>query len=102
MDVKEAVQKATEYIDDILKIGKSTAVDLPLASYDFAIEGVTFDEKSKTWRIEVGYVQPWDKAKATTLSALSSVPASNSDKRTFKVIVIPDNNEGKIQMTSAA
>lgn len=102
MDVKGAVQKATEYIDSILKVGKNENVAMPLSSYDFAIEGVRYDEKSNVWRIEVGYVQPWDKAKMTSLSALSSVPASNSDKRTYKVIIIPEGSDDKIQMTSAA
>ncbi len=49
MDVKDAVQRATEYIDFLLQVGNADAQNVePLSSYDYAIEGVTYDEEAKT------------------------------------------------------
>ena len=100
MDVKEAVQKAAASVDEIVGMTRGDSDGQPF--YDFAIEGVQFDETNNAWQIEVGYVLPWDKAKQGALAVLASGPASNSDKRTFKRIIVPDCGNGPIQMTAVA
>lgn len=97
MDVKEAVQKAAAYVDEIVGMARGDSDSQPF--YDFAIEGVQFDEANNAWQIEVGYVLPWDKARGF---GRACIPASNSDKHTFKRITVPDCGNGPIQMAAVA
>ena len=99
MDVKEAVLKAADYVADIESMTRPDLQGLEplelLGSMDFAVEGVSFDENGQQWLIDVGFVRRWDRSRPTALTGLAGSPVSNMDKRTFKEIIISDEN-GKV------
>ena len=78
MDVKEAVQKANDYVaslyaeEDISNIG---------------LEEVEFDPISNQWKVTIGFSRPWDRAKSTP------IPISDARRpRSYKTILISDEN----------
>lgn len=98
MDVKQAVNIAAEYVAEMeqltrLKDARNKGDDLQfLKQLHFSIEGTKFNDRDKTWVIEVGFTRPWDKAPSNPLLG-GSVPGQ--DHRTIKRVTISDD-DGKV------
>lgn len=82
LNVKEAVQTAISYTNDLF--GSENISNLGL-------EEVTFDETGGEWAVTVGFSRPWDYSKGGTLSALSN--PTGRPERSFKVIHINEHAE---------
>ena len=76
MDVKEAVQKAKEYLADLFEGEEIEYVGL---------EEVEFDDEAEQWKITIGFSRPWDRPKS-----LSAALLEDPLKRSFKVVRIND------------
>ena len=55
MDVKEAVRRAKNYLDDLYQAEEIANVGL---------EEVVFEDMSNTWKVTIGFSRPWDYRKA--------------------------------------
>jgi hypothetical protein len=83
MEVKEAVQIAINYIDDLFSNENISNVGL---------EEITFDDTQNCWNVTVGFSRPWDYQSpgfATSLQPQKPV-------RQYKIIKVSDL-EGKVK-----
>ena len=78
MDVRGAVQRAREFVEDLLQDEGIT---------DVGLEEVVFDDESNEWKVTIGFSRPWDLQR----SVLEDAPS-----RSYKVIRI-DNGGGAVK-----
>ena len=90
MDVKEAVRKAKEYIEDLYADEQIAQVGL---------EEVEFERQSNDWKITIGFVRPWDLmptfaeiSQTNQNRFLASARGERRQARYYKVLRIDDNN----------
>ena len=79
MDVKEAINRAREYLDWVFSDENISEIRL---------EEVSFDRDEKSWLITFGLLRPSIRAQQSPLSAaLGPLPL----KRSYKIVQIPDD-----------
>ena len=83
MDVKEAVQKASDYIHEVY-----TEEDVQ----HVALEEVVFDDKEAVWKVTIGFFRPWNQR--TGIGA--ALTEAYWKSRSFKVVQI-DDSTGHVQ-----
>jgi hypothetical protein len=78
MNVKEAVQLAFVYVQELFEREQVS---------DLGLEEVEYDDTSASWLVTVGFSRPWDVVNNNgALAALSGV--SRAKSRSFKVVKI--------------
>ena len=78
MGVKEAVQIAVAYVQDLFLNEQLT---------DLGLEEVEYVDAANAWLVTVGFSRPWDSA----LGAFSVIAGAGKAKsRSFKVVTIKD------------
>ena len=82
MDVKEAVRRAKEYLDDLFEAEQIQNVGL---------EEVVFEDMSNSWKVTIGFSRPWDHKNALTAALGNGSPA-----RSYKILRINDDN-GRVE-----
>ena len=82
MDVKEAVRRAKNYLDDLYQAEEIANVGL---------EEVVFEDMSNTWKVTIGFSRPWDYRNALTAALGNGGPA-----RSYKVLRI-DDDSGRVE-----
>jgi hypothetical protein len=82
MDVKEAVRRAKEYLDDLFEAEQIANVGL---------EEVVFEDISNSWKVTIGFSRPWDHKNALTAALGNGGPA-----RSYKVLRINDD-DGRVE-----
>lgn len=88
MDVKEAIQKAKQYV---------TRVFADEGIKNVALEEVVFDSDAKEWRITIGFARPWDDDPIGIKEAIGLPP---SFKRTYKIVLISEKNGEVVSVTN--
>ncbi len=88
MDVKEAVRRAVEYVEDIYADANITDVD---------VEEIAFDDAQYAWKITIGFFRRWGPTNVER--ALGRIEARQWKNRTFKVVQINDSNGRVVSMT---
>lgn len=79
MEVREAAQKAKQYVSYLYEGEKIANVGL---------EEVEFDELSNAWEITVGFSRPWERRKSVNPLVFGNEP----NERSYKVVRIDDEN----------
>ena len=87
MDVREALQKAKECINDVYKDEGIEHV---------GVEEIVFDDGKHIWEITIGFFRPWDRIVGL---AAALTPKPEWEKRQFKVVQIDDDTGRMIAMT---
>lgn len=82
MDVKSAVKKAVQYIQEVFETENITNVGL---------EEITFDDSQSIWEVTVGFSRPWDKKPSLQLNPLLAMREPLA--REYKTIFIDDETE---------
>ena len=88
MDVKQAVRKAVEYVEDIYAGASITDVD---------VEEIAFDDAQNAWKITIGFFRRWGPTNVER--ALGRIEATQWKDRTFKVVQINDGDGRVVSMT---
>ena len=81
MDVKEAAQKAKDYINDIYASEEI---------YNVGLEEVEHSAATGTWKITVGFSRPWD-----TKNVLTAALGERRPERSYKVVQVDGNGKVK-------
>jgi len=89
MDVKEAIQSAKHFVDDLFASESITHLGL---------EEVVFDEESNHWKITVGFFRPWDR-KEDSVNPFFERTHEEYRRRTFKTVWIDDANGRPVSLT---
>ena len=79
MDVKEAAQKAKDYINDVYASEDISNVGLEEVEHN-AVSGI--------WKITVGFSRPWD-----TKNVLTAALSERRPERSYKVVHVDCNGE---------
>jgi hypothetical protein len=91
MEVREAVKSAKDWVLDVMK--EEHPVNLGL-------EEVEFDDKSRVWRITLGFSRPWNSAR----NALSTLTGDVAPRRAYRTIIVDDKDghvRGMVRKVSA-
>ena len=83
MNVKEAVKKAIEYINDVFEAEQLEHIGL---------EEVVLNEDEDIWEVTIGFSRPWDYPKPGLVTGLQP----QNPKREYKVVRI-DNKSGEVK-----
>jgi hypothetical protein len=75
MDVKQAVAKAKDYVQELFGDEQISNVGL---------EEVEFDDSAKTWKITIGFNRPWDEPR----NVFGAIAQANRPTRSYKVVLI--------------
>lgn len=86
LTVKEAVQTAKGFVEDVLEGEDPTNVGL---------EEVEFSPADGTWKVTIGFSRPWN----TTRGALATITGEQASKRAYRLVSINDNTGEPISMT---
>lgn len=78
MEVKEAVKKALEYVEEAFSEGGLS---------NLGLEEVIYDGSLKSWRVTVGFSRPWDYPQG----AVATI-AGRPVRRSYKVVDIRDSD----------
>ena len=84
MDVKEATNKAREYVSEVFAGEEIT---------NLGLEEVVYDVESEQWRITFGFARPWDRQGDMGVKMGLKAP------RTYKVVRIDDGNGAVLALT---
>ena len=79
MDVKEAAQKAKDYINDLFASENI---------YNVGLEEIEHNTVSDTWKITVGFSRPWD-----TKNVLTAALGERRPERSYKVVHVDRDGE---------
>jgi hypothetical protein len=79
MEVREAVKSAKDWVRDVMK--EEQPVNLGL-------EEVEFDDKSRVWKITLGFSRPWN----STKNALSTLTGDVAPWRAYRTIIVDDKD----------
>jgi hypothetical protein len=91
MEVREAVKSAKDWVLDVMK--EEQPVNLGL-------EEVEFDDKSRVWKITLGFSRPWN----STKNALSTLTGDAALRRAYRTIIVDDKDghvRGMVRKVSA-
>src|SRR6266702_3384550 len=91
MDVRQAVNTAKDWVLDVMEDEK------PI---NLGLEEVEFDDKTRLWKITLGFSRPWN----STKNALSTLTGEVALKRAYRTILINDKEghvKGMVRKVSA-
>lgn len=86
MEIKTVVRRAKEHIGELFN---------EEGARNIGLEEVEFDDRSKTWRVTVGFSRPWDRDFDSPESAIQQLIEGPPKVRDMKVVIL-DDTEGKI------
>ena len=96
MDVREAVNKAREYISDVYAGEEIQGVGL---------EEIRFDDAENFWKVTIGFFRSWDRdapSMGQRIRELQGAAPVDRRRRAFKVVQIDDESGRIMAMTHRA
>lgn len=82
MDVKQAVEAARNYIEELFADEKVT---------NLGLEETEYDPAEHQWRITLAFSRPWNTPRTRAQEVLENLGASPSLRRSYKVLTISDD-----------
>jgi hypothetical protein len=86
LTVKEAVQRAKAFVEDVLEGEGPTNIGL---------EEVEYSPETGTWKVTIGFSRPWN----STRGALATITGEQMSKRAYRIVAINDNSGEPVSMT---
>ena len=84
MELKEAIQRAKDYVGDLF-------ADEAISNVSF--EEVEFDKKRNAWAITVAFSRIWNRPQTKSQEVLALLGSAMSLKRSYKVVTISKDGD---------
>jgi hypothetical protein len=86
LTVKEAVQRAKAFVQDVLEGESPTNIGL---------EEVEFSPENGAWKITIGFSRPWN----TSRGALATITGDQAARRAYRIVTLDDATGEPLSMT---